>query len=458
MEKILKPFLFIFSLSFIISCSNKISDIDNDPNIVFIFTDDLGYGDIGSFGAIDIKTPNIDRIAEEGIKFTEFYSASSVCTPSRAALMTGRMPQRFGLNGVLFPESLTGMPTNEYTIAEMLKDNGYATGMVGKWHLGHMREYMPLQQGFDFFYGIPYSNDMESIVYYRGNKLENHFPDQSLMTKKLTVEAINFIEDVKESKFFLYVAHPMPHVPLYASNKFIGSSERGIYGDVIQELDWSVGMIMKKLEEEKILDNTIIVFSSDNGPWLTMKHLGGSSGILRNGKMYTFEGGMRVPTLAMWKNKIPSRKVYDELAAQIDWMPTFSSIINAELPDSLIIDGEDISDILIGDRINYDRDYLYFDYSRLMGYRKGDWKVKLPYEGWDGTWYKSQSKSHDTLLFNLKNDPGEKNNIYNDNKDLAINLLIDMNQKYQSMGQLPESIIIRTDADESHLKELNINK
>ena len=183
MEKILKPFLFIFSLSFIISCSNKISDIDNDPNIVFIFTDDLGYGDIGSFGAIDIKTPNIDRIAEEGIKFTEFYSASSVCTPSRAALMTGRMPQRFGLNGVLFPESLTGMPTNEYTIAEMLKDNGYATGMVGKWHLGHMREYMPLQQGFDFFYGIPYSNDMESTVYYRGNKLENHFPDQSLMTK-----------------------------------------------------------------------------------------------------------------------------------------------------------------------------------------------------------------------------------------------------------------------------------
>ena len=458
MEKILKPFLFIFSLSFIISCSNKISDIDNDPNIVFIFTDDLGYGDIGSFGAIDIKTPNIDRIAEEGIKFTEFYSASSVCTPSRAALLTGRMPQRFGLNGVLFPESLTGMPTNEYTIAEMLKDNGYATGMVGKWHLGHMREYMPLQQGFDFFYGIPYSNDMESTVYYRGNKLENHFPDQSLMTKKLTVEAINFIEDVKESKFFLYVAHPMPHVPLYASNKFIGSSKRGIYGDVIQELDWSVGMIMKKLEEEKILDNTIIVFSSDNGPWLTMKHLGGSSGILRNGKMYTFEGGMRVPTLAMWKKKIPSRKVYDELAAQIDWMPTFSSIINAELPDSLIIDGEDISDILIGDRIHYDRDYLYFDYSRLMGYRKGDWKVKLPYEGWDGTWYKSQSKSHDTLLFNLKNDPGEKNNIYNDNKDLAINLLMDMNQKYQSMGELPESIIIRTDADESHLKELNINK
>ena len=458
LEKILKLFLFTLSLFIIISCDDNIFGVDNDPNIVFIFADDLGYGDLGSFGATDVKTPNIDRIADEGIKFTEFYSASSVCSPSRAALLTGRMPQRFGLNGVLFPESLTGMPESEYTIAEMLKDNGYSTGMVGKWHLGHMREYMPLQQGFDFFFGIPYSNDMESTVYYRGNNLENHFPDQRSMTKKLTNEAINFIDNKKESKFFLYVAHPMPHVPLYASNKFLGTSERGIYGDVIQEIDWSVGMIINKLEEEKILDNTIIIFSSDNGPWLTMKHLGGSSGILRNGKMYTFEGGMRVPTLAMWKKQIPSGKVYDELAAQIDWLPTFSSIVNAELPDSLIIDGKDISDILFGSSINKNRDYLYFDYSRLMGYRKGDWKIKLPYEGWKGTWYKSPHEPHDTLLFNLKTDPGERNNLYKSNKEIAIDLFEMMNEKYLSMGTLPKSITLRTDADESHLKELNVNK
>ncbi|MEP4095820.1 sulfatase [Reichenbachiella sp.] len=424
------------------------------PNIVFVFADDLGYGDLGCFGASDIKTPNIDRLAQEGIKFTDFYSASSVCTPSRAALLTGRMPQRFGLNGVLFPESLTGMPTSEFTIPEMLKTKGYVTGMVGKWHLGHHFQYLPLQQGFDFYFGIPYSNDMASVAYLRGNEVVNHFPDQSLMTKKFTEEAVAFIEQQKNSPFYLYLAHPMPHVPIYASDKFLGTSERGLYGDVIQELDWSVGEIINKLEELELLKNTLIVFSSDNGPWLTMKHLGGSPGELRNGKMYTFEGGMRVPTVAMWKGNIPEGTVYQEVVSQVDWFPTFAALAEAELPIDLILDGEDITSVLLGEQQQKERGFLFFDYERLEGYRKGDWKVKLPFEGWEGAWYKSPEPAHDTLLFNLKKDPGEHHNVYAENKELAIQLIEQMNLQYGAMGSLPESIVVRTEADKKHFKQL----
>ena len=239
-----------FFFSLLLSCKNKDqSTFQKSPNIVFIFADDLGYGDIGSYGAEDISTPNIDFIAENGIKFNDFYSVSSVCTPSRAGMLTGRMPQRFGLNGVLFPDSHTGMPPSEYTIAELLKDNGYYTGIIGKWHLGHKYDFLPLQQGFDFFFGIPYSNDMASTAYFNGNDVIDYFPDQKVMTNRLTQEAISFIESNKKNKFYLYLAHPMPHVPIYASNNFIGSSNRGLYGDVIQELDWSVGEIINKLNE-----------------------------------------------------------------------------------------------------------------------------------------------------------------------------------------------------------------
>ena len=441
------------------SCKGpKSSSSENSPNIIFIFADDLGYGDLSSYGAKDISTPNIDFIADNGIKFTDFYSVSSVCTPSRAGMLTGRLPQRFGLNGVLFPDSHTGMPSSEYTIAELLKDNNYRTGMVGKWHLGHKHEYLPLQQGFDFFFGIPYSNDMASTVYFRGNNVVDHFPDQSLMTKKLTDEALKFIELNSKNQFYLYVAHPMPHVPIYASEDFIGTSKRGLYGDVIQELDWSVGKILNKLDEMKLLENTMVIFSSDNGPWLTMKEMGGSSGGLRNGKMYTFEGGMRVPTLAMYKGLIPVGIETNEIASQLDWFPTFASITNSEIPENMILDGLDIREILKGNSFGFERDYLFFDYEKLEAYRKGDWKIKLPYQGWPGSWYKSPIDAHDTLLFNLSKDPGEKNNIFEYNKVLARKLADSMIKKYHEMGELPNSIVIRNDADESHLKELNIEK
>jgi len=453
-----KQTLYVIFLIIFISCDTETDNNEISPNIVFIFADDLGYGDLSSYGASDINTPNIDFIGKNGIKFTDFYSVSSVCTPSRAGMLTGRYPQRFGLNGVLFPDSHTGLPSSEYTIAELLRDNGYKTGMVGKWHLGHKYEFLPLQQGFDFFYGIPYSNDMASTVYFAGNDVVDYYPDQSQMTKKLTEEAVKYIDRNKENNFYLYLAHPMPHVPIYVSEKFRGSSDRGLYGDVIQELDWSVGEIIKRLEELNILDETLVIFSSDNGPWLTMRDMGGSAGELRNGKMYTFEGGMRVPTLAMMKGLIPEGIESNEIISQLDWMPTFASLTRTEISKEIAIDGDDITEILRGNSFDYERDYLFFDYEKLEAYRRGDWKVKLPYEGWPGSWYKSPIDSHDTLLFNLRKDPGEKNNIFDSNREMAKSLIDLMNVKYKEMGKLPESIVIRSDADESHLKELNIIK
>lgn len=453
-----KQTLYVIFLIIFISCDTETDNNEISPNIVFIFADDLGYGDLSSYGASDINTPNIDFIGKNGIKFTDFYSVSSVCTPSRAGMLTGRYPQRFGLNGVLFPDSHTGLPSSEYTIAELLRDSGYKTGMVGKWHLGHKYEFLPLQQGFDFFYGIPYSNDMASTVYFAGNDVVDYYPDQSQMTKKLTEEAVKYIDRNKENNFYLYLAHPMPHVPIYVSEKFRGSSDRGLYGDVIQELDWSVGEIIKRLEELNILDETLVIFSSDNGPWLTMRDMGGSAGELRNGKMYTFEGGMRVPTLAMMKGLIPEGIESNEIISQLDWMPTFASLTRTEISKEIAIDGDDITEILRGNSFDYERDYLFFDYEKLEAYRRGDWKVKLPYEGWPGSWYKSPIDSHDTLLFNLRKDPGEKNNIFDSNREMAKSLIDLMNVKYKEMGKLPESIVIRSDADESHLKELNIIK
>ena len=435
------------------------SNVENEknvglPNIVFIFTDDLGYGDLGCFGAKDIKTPNIDRLASEGIKFTEFYSASPLCSPSRAGLLTGRLPQRMGINDVFFPESWTGMPPNEFTMAELLKEKNYVTGIIGKWHLGHRTEYLPQQQGFDYYFGIPYSNDMESLVYMRGNEVQEHDVDQRYITKRYTDEALRFIEKNKEENFFLYLAHNMPHVPIYASPNFIGTSERGLYGDVVQELDWSVGKVLAKLEEENILDNTLVIFSSDNGPWLSMKEFGGSAGELREGKNFTFEGGMRVPTVAMWKNKIPGGIVYKDLATQLDWFPTFARLAGIHISENHVIDGADISTVLFNEGTRQDTTYIYYNRETAERYRKGDWKIKLPYPGNEASFWKQKVSAHDTLLFNLKKDSSEKNSLFDENKDFTRNLAHEMNKKIDELGPLPISLVVRTDADLSHLKIL----
>ena len=444
------------SLLFLMGCISNIHSQDKHQpfNIVFIYVDDLGYGDLGCFGATDIKTPNIDRLAIEGIKFTDFYSASSVCSPSRAALLTGRYPQRMGINNVFFPESFTGMPQNEITIAELFKQKGYSTGIVGKWHLGHRREFLPLQQGFDSYFGIPYSNDMQSVVYMRDNEVVNFYVDQKNTTKVYTLEALGFIEKNKKTPFFLYLSHNMPHVPIYASNDFLGKSERGIYGDVIQELDWSVGEILKKLESLQLLEDTLVIFSSDNGPWLVMEEHGGSAGILREGKQFTFEGGMRVPTVAMWKRTIEPNLVFDDVATQMDWFPTFVNLLDIPFPNDRPIDGRDLSDVLLGKGKRQGDEFLFFDGSDLQAYRKGKWKVKLPFKGAKGGPWQRMVAAHDTLLFNLEEDPGEAYNLYHKNKELAIDLLAKMNESYLSLGVLPESLVVRTESDNGHFKYL----
>lgn len=445
---------------FLFSCGEE-KEVSKDPalpNIIFIFADDLGYGDLACFGAIDIATPNIDRIAAEGIKFTSFLSASPVCSPSRAGLLTGRMPQRMGINSVFFPESLTGMDPEEITIAEILKSKGYRTGIVGKWHLGHMEKYLPLNQGFDEYFGIPYSNDMASVVYMRGNDVEEFEVDQRYTTQTYTAESLKFIESSGDSPFFLYLAHNMPHVPIYASPEFQGTSGRGLYGDVIQELDWSVGEILKKLEEKGILENTLIVFSSDNGPWLVMEDHGGSAGPLREGKQFTFEGGVRVPTVAMWKGKIDPGQVYDDLATQMDWYPTFCNLVGAEIPQDREIDGKDLSAVLFENGNREDDKFLYYMLASQEGYREGDWKIKRPYAGFAGSKGMKKVEAHDTLLFNLKNDPGETTNLAQENPEKTAQMMRAMDLAVKQLGPLPKSKVNRTPQDNSHYEYLEKKK
>jgi arylsulfatase A len=420
------------------------------PNIVFIYCDDLGYGDPGCFGNTVNRTPNIDRLASEGMKFTEFYSASPVCSPSRAALMTGRIPQRMGINGVFFPRSYTGMPVQEITIARLLKERGYTTGVVGKWHLGHRREFLPLQRGFDEYFGIPYSNDMQSVVYLEGNEVVDFHPDQHFTTKTYTEKALDFIDRHAGGPFYLYLAHSMPHVPIYASPEFDGRSGNGLYTDVIEEIDWSVGQVLAGLEEHGIQDNTLVVFSSDNGPWLVMRELGGSAGILREGKQYTFEGGQRVPTLAMWPGVIPAGSVYDDMALMMDWFPTFAEVAGAEVPGDRDYDGESILPVLRGTGTRKGNEFLYYDGAELQCYRHGDWKVKLPFEGFRGNPGKKAVPPHDTLLFNLKSDPGEQQNLYAEMPEQVDSMISWMEACRKSKGTLPPSLVIGDPADNSH--------
>lgn len=445
-----KIFFYIICIATYISCADKsIQSEEKLPNIVYIFTDDLGYGDLGAFGAKDIKTPHIDRLAYEGIKFTDFYSASSVCSPSRAALMTGKYPQRMGINAVFFPESFTGMPNEEVTIAELLKQKNYATGMVGKWHLGHREKFLPLQQGFDSYFGIPYSNDMESVVYMRDNEVVDFDVDQTQTTKLYTEEALSYIDRNKDEPFFLYVSHNQPHVPIYASDDFLGSSERGLYGDVIQEIDWSVGQIIEKLEEHQLLENTLIIFSSDNGPWLVMEDHAGSAGVLREGKQFTFDGGMRVPTVAMWKGSIKEGTVSNDLATQMDWFPTIANLTNTELPNTTL-DGRDISMVLNGTGKRDGDSFLFFDGATLEGYRKGKYKYKKPYKGFKGANWKQKVPPHNHLLINMNVDPGERINLYDSLPEVAAQMIDDMNTEYKSLGDLPESLVVKSSQDNSH--------
>lgn len=421
------------------------------PNFVIVYCDDLGYGDLGCFGAQGIRTPNINRLAQEGMKFTDFYAASPVCTPSRAALLTGRIPQRMGIVGVYFPESFTGMPTDEITIAELLRGEGYRTGIVGKWHLGHRERFLPLQRGFDEYFGIPYSNDMDSVVYLEGNDVVEFEVDQTYTTRTYTEKSVDFINRHRDRPFFLYLAHSMPHVPIYASPEFQGSSDQGLYGDVIQEIDWSVGEVLKALEDNGILDHTLVVFSSDNGPWLVMREHGGSAGPLREGKMFTFEGGVRVPTLAMWRNRIQPGSVYHDLAVMMDWFPTMAEAAGAELPEAVAYYGESLIPVLTGKAKRQGQEHLYYDGSmNLECYRRGDWKIKLPYAGSKPERWRSGVPAHPMLLFNLRDDPGEQHNLAAEEPAKVEEMLAAMYAFKATKGTFPAPIFIRSAADEYH--------
>lgn len=353
------------------------------PNFVIIFTDDQGYQDVGCFGSPNIKTPNLDRMAAEGRRFTDFYVGAPVCSASRASLLTGCYCARVSVTGVFFPNrSRRGLHPEEITIAEVLKTRGYATACVGKWHLGDEKPFLPTRQGFDSYFGIPYSNDMsitrdgrKGPPLMRDEEIVEHPADQATLTKRYTEEGVKFIRRNKDRPFFLYLPHTMPHVPLFASERFKGTSARGLYGDVIEEIDWSVGRILDTLRELKLERNTLVLFTADNGPWLAKRKHGGSALPLRDGKFSTWEGGMREPCIMWFPGKIPAGTACGEVAATIDVLPTFAKLAGAKVPDDRIIDGRDISPLIFGQPAAKSPHEAYF--FRNAAVRCGKWKLHL---------------------------------------------------------------------------------
>lgn len=439
-------FLIAFTLFLVVSCTAEPGVKKKNtqpPNFVLVFIDDMGYGDIGTQGATGWTTPNLDKMAAEGMRFTNFYSAQPVCSASRAGLLTGCYPNRVGISGALFPTDSVGINPAETTIAEMLKQKGYATAVFGKWHLGHHKEFLPLQNGFDEYVGIPYSNDMWPLDDV-GNQLpEGHrrlrFPDlpvmkdndvlftitnwkgQDTLTTLYTEKAVDFINRNAGKPFFLYVPHTMGHVPLGVSDKFRGKSQQGMYGDVMMEIDWSVGEIEKALQANGIAENTIIIFTTDNGPWLNYGNHAGSAGGLREGKTTSWEGGQRVPFIVKWPAGTPAGTICNKLSCAVDILPSFAKLAGTELPQSKI-DGTDLTELWKGNLDAEPRQDILFYYGRnnLNAVRKGNWKLVLPHTwasydakpGVDGRGGPRINKKVETpQLYNMMRDPGEQFNV-----------------------------------------------
>ena len=443
-----KPCLALIALALCACAAQEIGTSTPQPNIVIVYTDDQGWQDVGVYGAVDFSTPNLDRLASEGVRFTDFYVSQPVCSASRASLLTGCYANRLDIHGALNPNSENGLKPSEVTIAELCKQHGYATAHYGKWHLGNREEFLPTRQGFDTFEGIPYSNDMwpkhpESpkayppLPYLMDEAIVRHTPDQSQFTTDFTHLTTKFMREshAAGTPFFVYLAHPMPHVPLYVSDKFAGSSKQGLYGDVIQEIDWSVGEIMKTLDELNIADNTLVIFCSDNGPWLSYGNHAGAVANLREGKGTTFEGGIRVPFIARYPGKIRASSVCSEPAMTIDVLPTIANLIDAELPAHKI-DGKDIWPLLSGDAraiSPHDAYFFYYRTNELQAMRAGKWKLHFPHNyrsledrapGNDGTPSKyNYSMRTGIELYNLENDISESTNIVDDNPKVLADLL-----------------------------------
>lgn len=383
---------------------------DKLPNFIFILADDLGYGDLGCFGSPLIKTPNLDRMAAEGVKFTDFYAAP-VCTPSRAQLMTGCYPLRVNLPFVINYNSKIGISSDETTVAQMLKARGYATACIGKWHLGWQKPFLPVHHGFDYFYGLPYSNDMkygdEAVPLMRGEEIIEQPAVLETLTERYTDQAIKFITEHKDEPFFLYLPHTFPHVPLAASARFKGKSARGLYGDVVETLDWSAGQILDTLKKLGLDDNTLVIFTSDNGPWLIKGENAGSAGPLRGGKGSTWEGGMREPTIMRWPGHIPAGSTCSEVASTMDILPTFAKLSGGKIPTDRIIDGKDIRPLMMGTpgAISPHEAYFYYNVDQLQAVRSGKWKLVLPHDD------KVTGENVPLSLYDLRADIGEKTDL-----------------------------------------------
>ena len=428
------------------------SNEKENTNFIIINCDDLGYGDLGCFGHPTIKTPFLDQMACEGQKWSSFYVSSAVSSPSRAGLLTGRLGVRTGMYGnkkeVLFPDSPEGLPQTEQTIASLLKTAGYSTACVGKWHLGHKTESFPLNHGFDYFYGIPFSNDMSKkeqelmnhhysfeLPFYDQEKIIEKEPDQTQLTKRLTEYAVSFIKKEKDKPFFLYLAHPMPHIPLYASEDFQGKSIRGKYGDAVEELDWSAGQILQALYDNGLSENTLVIFTSDNGPWLTYGLDGGSSGLLKDGKASTCEGGFRVPCI-FWGKMVTSALISDQ-GSTLDILPTFCEIAGIKLPEDRVYDGVSLVNTLTNKIQSSRKVFPYFRGSELYAFRKDNYKIhfitRAAYGSGDKTFHAVP------LLYDIEKDPGEQYNISSEYPEI-VKLLIAEAEQFLSKIQIQNSL------------------
>ncbi|MEI7459106.1 MAG: sulfatase [Pirellula sp.] len=480
MNSLLNKMTFAFFISVLVTVSTcggtEFDSGKTQPNIVLILADDLGYGDLACYGSKTIRTPNLDSLAKSGTRFTDFYVSQAVCSASRASLMTGCYANRVGMEGALNHTSPQGIHPDELLLPEMLKQNGYSTAIFGKWHLGLSPTFSPLRNGFDEYLGIPYSNDnsqfhpslaseMPPLPLYDGDMIMETDPDQSQFTKRFTERAVNFIDRNRDRPFFLYLPLVMPHVPIFASEPFKGRSQHGLYADVVEELDWSVGEIVAAIDRTGSAGNTLIIFMSDNGPFLSYGSHAGSAGGLREGKLTAYEGGVRMPCIMRWPGKIKAGRVCREPLMTIDLLPTVASWIDAPM-SNLKIDGKDISNCLFGDvdATSPHDSFWFYSGTELHAIRSGDWKLHVPhnYLSVDGEPGKNgkpagygrlvpkaitqsgvagiasrhgyRIEKQGLALYNLANDPSESIDVSESNRAVVERLLSIAQEARKSLG------------------------